>query len=152
MPVPQLLALSGIGVPPFSVRGATMTLEPIPQAAQLRRTINGALVDVSQPRFRKYLATIRGDDQQAPACDGVWPGRGTEVQCLAELSVAGTVEEPTEETTEPPFGRPHVPGSVKHESGFTFYRLLLTMRVTHFSIDRDEWGAATSWTLMLEEE
>lgn len=148
----ELLALSGIGVPPFSVRGATMTLEPVPQAAQLRRTINGTLVDVAQPQFRKYLATIRCTDQQPPAFDGIWPGRGTQVECLAELAVAGIVEEPTEEGTGPPFGRPHVPGSIRHESGFTFYRLILTMRVTHFSIDRDEWGAATSWTLMLEEE
>ncbi len=146
-----VLELSGVGVPPYSARGLTQTLDPIPQAIQLRRTVNGNLSDTSDDVMRKYVSTISGNDQQPPAVDGVWPGRLLVVSCIVELAVFGTIQELTEDTTEGLFGRPYVPGSVRHESGFTYYRPLLTMRVQTFNINRDEWGAVVSWTMTLEE-
>ena len=53
------LVIAGIGLPAASIRGVTQTLEPIGAAAQLMRTVNGALVDVSAAAFRKYASTIR---------------------------------------------------------------------------------------------
>ena len=81
-----LLVLSGIGVPDYSARGLTQTLEPIDGSASLRRTINGALKDLSFAQFRKYKSTISCQDQEPPAVDGVWPGHVVTVDCVAELS------------------------------------------------------------------
>lgn len=140
--------LSGIGVPPYSARGLRQTLTPIAQAAQLRRTINGDLDDVAAAQFRKFQSTISGDDQAPPAVDGVWPGRTVTVDCIAELSVADDGEDPP---GAPVLDRTPVPGSLRHEPGFWFYRPRLTMRVTAFSIDGDEWAAGVAWQLALEE-
>ena len=137
-----VLTLSGIGVPPYSARGLTQTLEPIGSAAQLRRTVNGALVDLSDSAFRKYQSTISCQDQEPPAVDGVWPGKTVTVECVAELCFLTSGGAPA---------RPVVAGSQRVEGEFTFYRPELTMLVTGFSVSRDEYGAAVSWQLQLEE-
>ena len=133
------LLIAGIGLPAASIRGATQTLEPIGAAAQLMRTVNGALVDVSAAAFRKYASTIRCTDQAPPALDGVWPGMAVTVDCIAELVHAegGTPVRPVVES--------------RTEDGFVFYRPRLTMRVTAFDLDRDEWGAGVGWSLTLQE-
>ena len=138
----DVLTLSGIGVPPYSARGASQTLEPIEAARQLRRTVNGALIDLSRPEFRKYRSTISCADQQPPAIDGVWPGRVVTVDCISELSYRTSGGTP---------GRTVVPGSSRTEGDYTFYRPQLTMRVVSFSQDTDEYGATVSWSLELEE-
>jgi hypothetical protein len=137
-----LLTLSGLGVPAYSARGLTQTLEPIEASAQLRRTVNGALVDLSYEPFRKYKSAISCQDQEPPAVDGVWPGQVITVECVAELCFATTTGSPT---------RPAVTGSQRMDGDFTFYRPVLTMRITGFSVSRDEYGAAVSWQLQLEE-
>jgi hypothetical protein len=133
------LVIAGIGLPAASIRGVTQTLEPIGAAAQLMRTVNGQLVDVSAPAFRKYASTIRCADQAPPALDGIWPGALVTVDCVAELVHADGASP----------ARPVVASRV--EDGFVFYRPRLTMRVLSFEIDRDEWGDAVAWTLTLEE-
>jgi hypothetical protein len=138
----DVLTLSGLGVPPYSARGANQTLEPIEAARQLRRTINGELIDLSRPEFRKYRSTISCADQQPPAVDGVWPGRVVTVDCISVLSYRTSGGTPA---------RAVVPGSLYTEGDYTFYRPQLTMRVVSFSQDTDEYGAAVSWSLELEE-
>ena len=137
-----LLTLSGVGIAPFSARGLTQTLEPIDASAQLRRTVNGALVDLSYGPFRKYKSTISCQDQEPPAVDGIWPGQVVEVGCVAELSFPTAGSGPA---------RLAVDDSEHTEGEFTFYRPTLTMRITGFSVSRDEYGAAVSWQLQLEE-
>ena len=137
-----LLTLSGIGVTPYSARGLTQSLEPIDASVQLRRTVNGALADLSYEPFRKYKSTISGQDQEPPAVDGVWPGQVVEVGCVAELCFL---------TASASASRPAVAGSERTDGAFTFYRPVLTMRITGFSVSRDEYGAAVSWQLQLEE-
>ena len=137
-----VLTLSGIGVPPYSARGLTQSLEPIDGAVQLRRTVNGALADLSYEPFRKYKSTISGQDQEPPAVDGVWPGQLVEVGCIAELCFP---------TSEGGPARTAVAGSERVEGDFSFYRPVLTMRVAGFSVSRDEYGAAVSWQMQLEE-
>ena len=138
----DVLTLSGIGVPPYAARGASQTLEPIEAARQLRRTINGDLIDLSRPEFRKYRSTISCADQQPPAVDGVWPGRVVTVGCISELSYRTSGGAPA---------RPAVSGSTRTEGDYTLYRPSLTMRVVSFSQDTDEYGATVSWSLELEE-
>ena len=137
-----LLTLAGMGIPDYSARGLSQTLEPIESAAQLRRTVNGALADLSYEPFRKYKSTISGQDQEPPAIDGVWPGQLVEVGCVAELCLPTITGTPA---------RPVVVDSQRVAGAFTFYRPILTMRVSGFSVTRDEYGAAVNWQLQLEE-
>ena len=137
------LTLDGIGVPAYSARGLTQSLEPIDAALQLRRTVNGALADLRDEPFRKYKSTISGQDQEPPAFDGVWPGGLVEIGCVVELCFPTASSGPA---------RPAVVGSERVEGAFTFFRPILTMRVTGFSLSRDEYGAAVSWQLQLEED
>ena len=133
------LVISGIGLPEAAIRGVSQTLEPIAAAAQLVRTVNGALVDVSAAEFRKYASTIRCSDQAPPALDGVWPGALVTVDCVAELvhALGGAPARPVVES--------------RIEGAFVFYRPRLSMRVIAFDLDRDEWGATVGWTMTLEE-
>jgi hypothetical protein len=140
--VTTLLTLAGVGVPPYSARGLTQTLEPIEASVQLRRTVNGALADLSDALFRKYKSTIACQDQEPPAVDGVWPGQIVIVECVAELCFVTAVGSPA---------RVPVADSERVDGVFTFYRPILTMRVTGFSVTRDEYDSAVSWQLQLEE-
>lgn len=157
----SVLELSGVGVPPYSARGLQQSLDPISSAIAMRRTINGTLVDISDELMRKYQSSITGNDQQPPAVDMVWPGTMLTVDCIVELAFAlsgteltdATEGDVTEDSTELAAlaGRPIVPGSLRIESGFAFYRPRLEMMVTAFTVNRDEYQAMTSWTLTLEE-
>ena len=138
----SLLTFTGLNVPPYSARGLTQTLEPLDESRNLRRTINGALIDLTYDQFRKYRSQISGTDQQPPAIDGVWQGLSVVVNCLCELSyltVGGSAK------------RPVVSGSSRVEGTFTFYRPALTMRISGFNVSTDEYGAAVAWTMDLEE-
>src|SRR3954451_87433 len=107
-----LLVLSGIGVPDYSARGLTQTLEPIEASASLRRTINGALKDLSYAQFRKYKSTISCQDQESPAVDGIWPGLIATVDCVPELSHPAAASP----------SRPVVAGSARTAGTFVFFR------------------------------
>jgi hypothetical protein len=137
-----LLTLTGMGVTPYSARGLTQTLEPISAAVSLRRTVNGTLVDVSAPQFRKYRSTISCTDQQAPAIDGIYPGLTLTVGCIAELSYITSGGTPK---------RTPVTGSSRTEGPFTFYRPSLSMKVTGYRTTTDEYGSTVGWQLDLEE-
>lgn len=134
------LVISGVGLPPASIRGVTQTLAPIGASQQLVRTVNGTLRDLSAPQFRKFSSVIRCADQDPPALEGVWPGRIVTVDCLAELAfptASGAAERP-------------IVGS-RVEGSWTVYRPRLVMMVVSFDLDRDDWRAVTGWTLELEE-
>lgn len=135
-----LLTLTGMGVAPYSARGCSQSLEPIAQAARMARTVNGTLVDISVPQFRKYKSSISCADQKAPTLAGIWPGMILTVECIAELGVGdGTPD------------RDAVADSTYTDGGITYFRPVLTMAVVNFSQTTDEYGAQTSWTLDLEE-
>jgi hypothetical protein len=85
-----VLTLSGIGVVPLSGRGITERLTPLGNG-DLRRTINGTLVDVTLTSHRKFQVSLSGGDVQPPALNGVWRGQATTVQCITELSKAITL-------------------------------------------------------------
>jgi hypothetical protein len=85
------LVISGVGLPDYAVRGVRQTITPIDQASRLERTINGNLVDLGDPAFRKYKTTISGSDQQAPALGDVWPGHVVTVTSIVSLSSSGPV-------------------------------------------------------------
>ena len=137
-----LLKISGVGMSPYAARGLTQTLDPIDQSKDLRRTINGELVDFSIEQFRKYASVISGSDQMPPGVAGIWPGRDVQVECIAELydvTVGGSAE------------RSIVLGSEHIEGPYTYYRPVLNMRVIDFNQSFDEWDAQVNWSLTLEE-
>jgi hypothetical protein len=133
------------GLPPYAARGLKGTLRPIDMAqggGVLRRTVNGTLVDLSAPQFRKYQLEASGDDQQPPALASMWPGMAFNVDCHVELAYPTGFIVPD---------RTPVPGSERVEGDYTFFCPSLAMRLQEFSIERDEWGAAVSWALTLVE-
>jgi hypothetical protein len=90
MPAATLLAIDGITLGDYSARGLTMTLTPIEAASVQRRTINGELIDLSAPQFRKFKASISCTDRDAPALVGVWPGQVVTVACIPWLGANAT--------------------------------------------------------------
>lgn len=137
-----LLVIAGIGVQPYSARGLSQSLDPIAQAANARRTIDGVMKDISFDGFKKFKSTITANDQLPPAVDGVWPGRTIVVDCLVELCYLTAGGSPS---------RTVVPGSSRVEGDFTFYRPRITFMVLSYSANTEEYGAAVAWSMQLEE-
>jgi len=136
------LVITGLEVTPYSARGLTQSLDPIPQAINMRRTINGTLVNVAASEFQKFRSVITCNDQAVPAIDGIWPGQTVTVDCVAELSYRTSGGSPAKTV---------VAGSTYTDGDFTFYRPQLTMMVINYTTEKDEAGAVVSWTLELEE-
>lgn len=137
-----LLAIPEMGVPPFSCRGATQSLEPIGASMVLARTVNGNAVNLAPPQFQLYRSRISCEDQDPPNSDGFWPGSIVTVYCITELG--STTAGPT---------RPLVPGSLRTDGqGNSFYRPILSMMITRpIHVEKDEWGATARWQMELEE-
>lgn len=138
-----LFNLVGIGMPPYSARGITQTLEPIQTSGQMRRTINGTLEDLGATQFRKYQSSVTCTDMDSPALSGIWPGMTVTVECIPELCYPDVTSEGAERTV--------VSGSSRSENGFVWYRPQLTMKVAGFRIGTDEYGASCNWSMDLIE-
>ena len=136
------LVITTMGVSPYSARGLKQTLTPIKQASQVKRTVNGNLKDISFEGFHKYESEISGTDMEPPAIDNIWPGLQVTIDCIYELSYLTVGGSP---------GRTVVSGSSRTSGDFTIYRPQLIMRIVNFNCDRDEYGAAVSWSMSLEE-
>jgi hypothetical protein len=130
-----------MGIPFYSARGLTQTLEYIQQAADLKRDINGNLVNLSLTQFQKYKSKVTCKDQRTPSIDGIWPGQVIVVSCAKELAypVGGSPQ------------RAVVSGSSYTEQGTVFYRPQLTMMVVAYNDSFDEWAGDVHWELELEE-
>lgn len=138
-----LLTISGLGRMLYQARGLMQSLEVIGLAKDQARTINGVLVDISNPIFRKYASKITCTDVNAPPIDNLWPGMEVVVDCAVNLCY---------KTGNP--GSPHrdeVSGSSFVQGDYTFYRPVLRMRVTNVSESMDEWKADIQWQIDLEE-
>lgn len=125
-----------------AARGLKQTLEVISAATQLRRTVNGSLVDLSISNFYKYKSTVSGADQLPPAFDGVFPGASVTLKCISELAYVGSGGSPA---------RSAVSGSDRQEGVFNYYRPELTMRIVSIRTETDEYGAQVSWSIDFEE-
>jgi hypothetical protein len=127
------------GVSLYSARGLKQTLDPIKASSVARRTINGALVDLSDAAFHKYQSEISCTDVEAPALDGVMPGMELIVDCVAEL-VCPTSATPSRTVVDS-----------RTVGNYTVYRPRLTMMVRDYSQSLDEYARAVNWSLTLEE-
>lgn len=144
MGLDTLLVISSFGNMLFQARGLTQTLEPIPGATQLERTINGKLLDISAHQFRKYQSKITVPSEVYPTpLDGIFPGQQVTVDCAVSLAyVTGSLGFPK---------RAEVSGSSWAENGYTFYRPSLIMLIKDVSTQFDEWKNVVSWSIDLEE-
>jgi len=139
------VAAAAPGINPFSARGLTGTLAPIALAQgddKLARTVNGTLISIAAPQMRKYRLEVAGNDQSAPALDGVWVGMAVAVDAHVELAYLTAGGSPS---------RTPVSGSSYTEGDFTYYRPHFDMLIVELEITRQEWAAAVSWSLVLEE-
>lgn len=139
-----VLTLSGIGIVPFSARGVSETRRPIDQARQQRRTVNGALVDLSTTAFRKYALSLSGGDLQPMALNGVWQGQAVTVGCISELGQAVTL---TAGVGSVSLDRKPVTGSGRaiFETGAEIYRLK-SSGVVFSQNTAGDWSAAVNFS------
>lgn len=140
-----LLTISALGNMVFQARGLSQTLEVISGASQLERTINGTLIDISAPQFRKYQSKITVPTEIYPTpIDGIFPGREVTVDCAISLAyITGSLGFPK---------RTVVSGSSWQENGYTFYRPQLTMLIKQVETHFDEWKNVVGWSIDLEEK
>jgi hypothetical protein len=118
-----LLAIDNIDFSQYAVRGITMTLEPIDQAASLARDCRGALADISLAQFRQYKVSISCTDHEAPELTDVWPGKDITITCIPGLGAANAT------------------GDV----------LTILAKVKSWNTSRDEWAAEVAWQLECEQ-
>lgn len=137
-----MLVISVMGVPLYSARGLSQTLEPIDASKNMRRSINGVLTNVVHDQFQKYQSKITCTDMRAPAVDGIWPGMVVDVDCISYLGVF---------PGSSAVGRTIVEDSEFIEGDYTYYRPRLTMMVTAHTAQTDEYGGSVGWELDLEE-
>jgi hypothetical protein len=123
MPAYTLLDIDGVDFSQYAVRGITMTLEPIDQAASLARDCRGQLADISLAQFRQYKVSISCTDHEAPELTDVWPGMDVTITCIPGLGAANTT------------------GDV----------LTILAKVTAWNTSRDEWAAEVAWQLEAEQ-
>ena len=123
MPAYTLLSISGIDFSQWAVRGITMTLAPIDQAAALARDCRGILADISVAQFRQYKVTVTCTDHDAPELTDVWPGMDVTITCIPGLGAANSA------------------GDV----------LIILAKVTSWNSSRDEWAAEVAWQLEAEQ-
>ena len=122
-----LLRIDDIELSPYATRQIQVSVEPIAQASQLRRTVNGTLVDTALHQFRKYRVTVTGTDQESPILTSVWPGQAHNLTLVPETGIS------------------------EGSTGDTAGDVTLTMRLESWSTDRNEQEAETSWELVFEE-
>jgi hypothetical protein len=118
-----LLAIDVIDFSDYAVRGITMTLEPIEQAAALARDCRGALADISLAQFRQHKVTISCTDHEAPVLTNIWPGQNITITCIPGLGAANSA------------------GDV----------LIIQAKVTAWNTSREEWAAEIAWQLEAEQ-
>lgn len=136
------LVISGDGVPPYSATGIRQTLEPIASAAPVR-TVNGGLLNLVPPQFRKFKTTLSCTSSQPPAFAGLWPGSVVDIDCIEEvgyLTASGSA----------PAGRTII--ATRTLDDHTFVRMRLSVMVMGpWQQARSEAGGTTEWTIEAEE-
>lgn len=118
-----LLAIDAIDFSDYAVRGITMTLTPIEQAANVARDCRGFLADISVEQFRQYKISITCTEHEAPELTDIWPGQDITITCIPGLGAA-------------------------NGSGDV---LTILAKVTAWNTSRDEWTAEVAWQLEAEQ-
>jgi hypothetical protein len=118
-----LLAIDNIDFSDYAVRGITMTLTPIEQAANVARDCRGFLADISVAQFRQYKVSITCTEHEAPVLTDIWPGQDITITCIPGLGVSNSTDDV----------------------------LTILAKVTAWNTSRDEWAAEVAWQLEAEQ-
>ena len=150
MPLPaaggtNLVLYSPMGVPFYSARNLTQTIEAIKEKDQAERNVNGNLVDLSLPGlFEKYITKVTCKDMNAPMIGGVWQGQTLVIDCCCELAYPSSVDTPP---------RPLATGTTVRDDGngtkFIYPKLTVMLRTISFGFE--EYPHQYNWALGFEE-
>lgn len=165
------LILGLVGMPPESARNCTQEISPIPNG-EFRETVNGERIFLKSNDKKRYRTTIICKDLNSPLIDKMWVGSQINVGCIQNLWQAIDAGK-----TEVTLVRPPVKNSVGviNEEGipvrfqlssegnkvtiekpretkvFVYFRPWLTMQITNFRLETNEWGMSGGWRLDMEE-
>ncbi len=114
-----LLAITGITIPDYAIRGLTLDLQLVAADGGLRRSINGELLDLTADQFRKYTATLSCEDQDVPTLTDIWQGQIVTITCIPGVGPANNTD-----------------GT-----------LTLSMMVDTWNTSRAEWDSLTNWSI-----
>src|SRR4029453_17795983 len=124
VPAYTLLSIDNIDFSDYDVRGITMTMAPIDQAANLARDCRGALADISVAQFKQFKVSITCTDHESPELTDVWPGQDITITCIPGLGVSNTTGD----------------------------ALIILAKVTTWNTSRGEWGPeGVAWQLEAEQ-
>jgi hypothetical protein len=129
----------------YQARQITQTLEVIAAAQEQERDVNGVLVDLSNPAFRKYQSTVTcPGDVRAPPFDNLWPGMIVSMASATLLAY--------------PVGNPGSPYQEEYHAntrtlnGMVYYQPYFPqMMVRKVSWSYVEWKAELPWSASFEQ-
>jgi hypothetical protein len=121
MPINTLLDITGIPMGDYSVRGLKMSLTPEPANNGLQRASSGLLLDLTATQMRKFTASITCSDVQAPDFTNVWQGTPVTVLSVPDVGQGNDIA------------------------------VTMNMLVDNWTVERDEWGCVSSWSLALRQ-
>ena len=145
-PADTLLEILSLGHFQFQARDLTQHLMYIDESEQLERDVNGILIDIADPAFRKFETVITASDKRPPPFENLWPGMPVTIYCASLLCyLNGNSGSPC---------RPAVPGSTYTIGHYTFYRPILNCLVRRPDVEfSKEWSNPShGWTLKASEE
>jgi hypothetical protein len=161
------LVLGSLVIPIGAGRGITQTIDLVDNG-DLRRTVNGTLIDLTRDENRKYTSKISATDQKTPSLAGLWKGQQLVVSSIATIrqlvnpaaSVATLVRTPV---TGSVYGRDIngdkiTPTSViglvaTFPSNIVMVEFYpkLTMLISDITTSSDEYASSQTWDISLEE-
>ena len=162
-----ILTLGNIAIPVGAARGITQTLQPIDNG-DVRRTVNGTLLDLTRAENRKFESQIRCSDMATPAMAELWKGQTLLIECIQILnqninptftdvtlirdpvtnSVFGFEADGTKINPVSVTGRDVIFASDVVNVEF---RPILNMMILATSVNTDEYAAEEGWSIDLEE-
>lgn len=138
-----------------------MSLDPIAEAAEVVRAVDGSAVSLGMDGFRLYDVSISCSDHNIAPIAGIWPGDTLTIHASVELTDPGPAVM---------LSREPVPGSVRAHSAdgtviatpegrtvnvpgasYFSYRPILNVMVTGKSARSTEWKASSAWSISATE-
>lgn len=143
-------AFTPLVLPPYAGRQINQSLDPITSigggggdvmGTLIQRDINGDVMDLTYPQFRKYASVVTCRDQVPPSFNAAWHGLICQVDCIPEWNylTGGTAE------------RPAVAGSERTDGPVTFYRPSLLMIVAGLAYSQEEYSGLYNWRIVFQE-
>lgn len=81
------LQMSGIAIPARADDTVTVRIAPEASASDLRRTVNGDMIQLARKVFQKYSVSVSGTGINLPALVPLWPGHYVEFLAPDPISI-----------------------------------------------------------------